>query len=752
MSIKNVNVSWRDKLSPQEEAAQEIAERLAGHNNLSTDEVRDILVWLKPQELITIMGSNGVPTGYIGMGHQDPSKCIRDFFENRLMLYEYTTSDLQDAKSARKLVDGLIAMLAFEVKMSAYERKKQGLPPIKTNTSETLLILASMIICRASDIGVMYSGNVPHIVTRIYETDGSFSGVWQVLPNNSKAGDASSPLISMIYNLIYTNPKASLAKDIDAAVRAEIFNRANTEKYARPNAINNNLIFANNGVIDLTDNKTFTPYTSEEYMTKYDPYYTPLRKLDTNFVPTAVPPPYFDPMAFINSLFVRNTPADIKIADTSVRILLYAMQFTIRGFSGLTSNGIFLKNTADALTSDDRSGLRGAGKNGKSTFMELLCNLISHDSDAYLRNNPPELNVGGTGGNRIMRVDAGALDKSFSLNPDDMRLAYLMVSDDPDTGKAWGGSEYLKNILRGQPVRAERKFCDSEALPLRGTLFVATNGETNFASKDTATTTHQIHLNFTKRFNGADCDPNIKNVYIAKKDVLECLLKMLVDLPYADDFAPEDLAALGSNIKALRLYNSPTQAFFEEIFREIPYGRIPTDYIYEMYKAFCEKNGERPLGRRLFNQDLAAWISEHSDAFGFDRKRGRLSGYERIWLASHPWEALADYGTDKRGVPIECCNTHTAFDNFASRYTFATWFREWSLTDKRYSSFVICYPMLALMETSEKAGRTPWYDISMERLWKRLTDEYTDPNRKNYKDFTPYTEKDIYKLETCEVA
>ena len=475
-------------LTPQEEAAQEVAERLANDFNLSTDEIRNIIARMTPEELAAVLVSTDMySAGGISMGYPDSARCIRGFFEDRIKYQKYqhhTTKDLQNAKWARELVDLMLKMLNLEVQRSASKRKERGLPPVKTNSTETLLILATLMICNASDIGVLYSGGVPHIVTRIYEANGDFSGIWQVLPNTTKAGDVSNPLMAMIYNLIAINPKTSLARDIEAAVKAEIFNRANAEKYARPNAINNDLIFANNGVIDLSDGATFTPYNSPEYMEKYDPYYTPLRKIDTDYNPAAVPPPYFDPMAFINSLFVRNTPAEVKIADASVNILLRAMQFTIRGFSGLTGNGIFLKNTASALTSDDRSGLRGAGKNGKSTFLELLTNLIDHTSDAYLRNNSPEYNTGGTGGNRIMRVDISALDKSsFTLNPDDLRLAYMMMADDPDTHKAWTGSEYLKNILRGQPVRAERKFCDSEALPLRGVLYAATNGEVNFRAR-----------------------------------------------------------------------------------------------------------------------------------------------------------------------------------------------------------------------------------------------------------------------------
>ncbi len=728
--------------TPQEEAAQEIAERLANDCNLSTDEIRGIIAQMTPQELTAVLTSTDMySTGYISMGYPDSARCIRGFLENRLSYHRYTTKDLQNAKRARELVDMMLKLLNMEVGMSAPKRKDRGLPPIKTGSTETLLILATLMICNATDIGVIYSGG-PHIVARIYETHGDFSGIWQVLPNTTKAGDVSSPLMSMIYNIIYSTPKASLARDVEAAVKAEIFNRANTEKYARPNAINNDLIFANNGVIDLSDGATFTPYNSPEYMEKYDPYYTPLRKIDTNYNPAAVPPPYFDPIAFINSLFVRNTPAEVKIADASVNILLRAMQFTIRGFSGLTCNGIFLKNTASALTSDDRSGLRGAGKNGKSTFLELLTNLIDHTSDAYLRNNSPEYNTGGTGGNRIMRVDISALDKSsFTLNPDDLRLAYMMMADDPDTHKAWTGSEYLKNILRGQPVRAERKFCDSEALPLRGVLYAATNGEVNFSSKDQASTTHQIHINFTRRFNGTACDPKIKNTYIAKKEVLEYLLKILVDLPYADDFAPEDIAALDGNIKMMRLYNSPTQAFFEEIFQEVPYGRIPTDFIFEMYGNYCDKNKDKPLDRRLFEDALAAWIAEHSDNFGFVRRRGRLSSYEKIWLASHPWEILADYGTDKRGAMIECCASHAIHDSFLERKTFATITK--SSADKRYNSFVICYPMLELMEKSKEAGRMPWYNRFIENIWCRILTDYSDKTK--YTDITPYDERDMYR-------
>ena len=617
MAEKNTNGD-KIPLTPQEEAAQKVAKRLANGCNLSTDDIRKIIAQMTPQELTAVLTSTEeYSAGGISMGYSDPARCIRGFFEDRLKYCKITTKDLLNAKRAHELVDLMLTQLNLSVRMSASKRKESGLPPIKTNSTETLLILATLMICKASDIKVIYSGGVPHIITRINEANGDFSGIWQVLPNTTKAGDTSSPLMSMIYNLIYINPKASLARDVEAAVKAEIFNKANTKKYARPNKINNDLIFANNGVIDVKD-KTFTPYNSDEYMEKYDPYYTPLRKIDTNYNPAAVPPPYFDPIAFINSLFVRNTPAEVKIADASVNILLRAMQFTIRGFSGLTCNGIFLKNTASALTSDDRSGLRGAGKNGKSTFLELLTNLIDHNSDAYLRNNSPEYNTGGTGGNRIMRVDISALDKSsFTLNPDDLRLAYMMMADDPDTHKAWTGSEYLKNILRGQPVRAERKFCDSEALPLRGVLYAATNGEVNFSSKDQASTTHQIHVNFTRRFAGAACDPKIKTVYIAKKEVLEYLLKILVDLPYADDFAPEDIAALDGNIKIMRLYNSPTQAFFEEIFQEMPHGRVPTEFIFQMYCNYCDKNKEKPLDRRLFEDALAAWVSEHSDVFGF---------------------------------------------------------------------------------------------------------------------------------------
>lgn len=202
----------------------------------------------------------------------------------------------------------------------------------------------------------------------------------------------------------------------------------------------------------------------------------------------------------------------------------------------------------------------------------------------------------------------------------------------------------------------------------------------------------------------------------------------------------------------MRLYNSPTQAFFEEIFQEMPHGRVPTEFIFQMYCNYCDKNKEKPLDRRLFEDALAAWVSEHSDVFGFVRKRGRLRGFERIWLASHPWGALEDYGTDKKGVPIECCNTHIPFDNFAMRHSFATWSAHWNLTDRRFSAFVICYPMLDLMEKSEKEGRTPWYDGYVEGIWNSLLTDYTDPNKKNYKIHESYTEKDVYRADIATGA
>ena len=115
----------------------------------------------------------------------------------------------------------------------------------------------------------------------------------------------------------------------------------------------------------------------------------------------------------------------------------------------------------------------------------------------------------------------------------------------------------------------------------------------------------------TKCFTGIE-KPYIKNEYLHRKDVLEYVLKRVLEMNYYKLSEPESCMKALSEYKE---FNDPTRQFWAELKDEFQWNLLPFDFLYDLYKSWNVMNNPsgKPLGKSSFVNDLLQVIRQDND-------------------------------------------------------------------------------------------------------------------------------------------
>ena len=224
-----------------------------------------------------------------------------------------------------------------------------------------------------------------------------------------------------------------------------------------------------------------------------------------------------------------------------------------------------------------------SGNNGKGTFQTLLINLIGRKNVSTLK--PTEFNE---------KFKVSQLIGKVCNIGDDISDAYI---DDISN---------LMSIATGDPITAEDKGKPAFSIYSKAFCLFSGNGLPRTRNKD-GWGRRLLIIPFNADFSGQVNDPKIKEQYVYDTDVLEYVLKKVLEMDFDKFIEPK---AVIDEINEYQKHNDYIQAYVQDVYIENGYhtiARVPIVFIKEDIKTYFEREGIKQhlpygLGRDTVNK------------------------------------------------------------------------------------------------------------------------------------------------------
>jgi putative DNA primase/helicase len=244
----------------------------------------------------------------------------------------------------------------------------------------------------------------------------------------------------------------------------------------------------------------------------------------------------------------------------------------------------------------------GGGGNGKSLLLSILTRLAGTDnvSHAYMERLKEKV------------VRAELEGKLINISPE--MSADATISDG-----------YLKSIVAGDIIEAERKFKPSFSFKPFVRLIAATNHLPRLLDLSDGFFRRAIVLSFNRQFLGADCDPDLENKLVSElPGIFTWAVEGLKELRAAGQFVipPSSLAALAQ----YKAEADTVGMFAKECLVKVDTGGLKPSVIYAGYRDWCYKSGFSPMNAIRFGRRLSE--------LKYSKRKG---GGKEYWLV-HPVE------------------------------------------------------------------------------------------------------------------
>ena len=229
--------------------------------------------------------------------------------------------------------------------------------------------------------------------------------------------------------------------------------------------------------------------------------------------------------------------------------------------------------------------LTGEGANGKSTYLDMLCNLLGVENTAAL--------------------DLKEISDRFSTAMIFGKLANIGddISDDFLQGVQ---VSMFKKVVTGNRIKAERKGQDPfEFNPYCKLLFSA-NDIPRMKDRSDAVMRRLVIIPFNARFSKDDKDYDADIGYkLAEQSSMEYLINVglagLERVRMNKDFTTSEKIA--KQLEEYDLENNPILGFIHET----GIGNIlhqPTSEVYRRYQVYCQETSIQPMSRFIFSKQI----------------------------------------------------------------------------------------------------------------------------------------------------
>lgn len=309
-----------------------------------------------------------------------------------------------------------------------------------------------------------------------------------------------------------------------------------------------NLIAFKNGVLDIIED-TFTDFSPEYIITNRIPH---------NYNPDAT------------SEVLDRVMKKLACEDEDVEKLLYqAVGYTFYRRNELRKSFFLL----------------GEKRNGKSTFLDMVGNLLGEDNTANLD-----------------LCEIGDRFRTAELNE---KLANI----GDDINDEWvSNTATFKKVVSGDVITVERKGKDPFKLRSFAKFFFSANSLPRLGrGKDSrAVLDRLVIIPFDAKFSkeDSDYDPFIK-YKLRKEDVMEAMIAK--SIPALRDVLAEQefifCDKVRDNLEEFEKSNNPILEFYDEL-DEKDYLHEPIKLVYQKYSAFCLSNNLNPISAIEFQKQM----------------------------------------------------------------------------------------------------------------------------------------------------
>lgn len=229
--------------------------------------------------------------------------------------------------------------------------------------------------------------------------------------------------------------------------------------------------------------------------------------------------------------------------------------------------------------------LYGGGRNGKSTFLDVLRAVIGYES--------------------YSTVSMSKLDKEFSLVNIDGMLANIVEETPTDEINA----EVFKTLVGGGEIQAAHKGMDEYKFRCNARFVFACNDLPVFRDKSVGLEERLVFIPFNRYFKESERDTSITE-------------KLITELPGIFNWALKGAKTIEKERKIpsyaitteakemYRLETNPTYAWFKEeieITEDIHY-QVPVNTLYEEYSKDMNANGNRPFSKDKFSKQFRKYL------------------------------------------------------------------------------------------------------------------------------------------------
>lgn len=223
--------------------------------------------------------------------------------------------------------------------------------------------------------------------------------------------------------------------------------------------------------------------------------------------------------------------------------------------------------------------LVGNGANGKSTFLNLLINIVGRKN-----------------------VEAMSIQQfSDSTALSSLQGKAIAIGDDV-SGVHIPDSSNFNSIVTGGLVKVRELYKGQHSEIFHCTIIQAVNEMPTIANKTEGTYRRLILIPFNADFRGDKGDSRIEE-YLAREEVREWFLYQALQLEFDKFTIPEASQEL---LDSYREDNDPVLVFkrevVDELLKRINSRYIPQQMIYEVFKQFCNHNNYKPMTKRTFSK------------------------------------------------------------------------------------------------------------------------------------------------------
>lgn len=223
--------------------------------------------------------------------------------------------------------------------------------------------------------------------------------------------------------------------------------------------------------------------------------------------------------------------------------------------------------------------LVGNGANGKSTFLNLLINIV--------------------GGKNVEAMSIQQFSDSTALSS--LQGKAIAIGDDV-SGVHIPDSSNFNSIVTGGLVKVRELYKGQHSETFHCTIIQAVNVMPTIANKTEGTYRRLILIPFNADFRGDKGDSRIEE-YIAREEVREWFLYQALQLEFDKFTTPKASQEL---LDSYREENDPVLVFkhevVDELLKRINSRCIPQQLIYEVFKLFCNRNNYKPMTNYTFSK------------------------------------------------------------------------------------------------------------------------------------------------------